>query len=248
MPRKLSKHNGVTAKEKSGNIKIGVMSATYVSQASCPQDCPWLQPVMINGEKRPGACYANNSAVAITTARLNREATGKITGLQLAKNEAAAIDGLSGKRVLRLHVVGDCISDKQAQIVSGASAKYTAKHDQPVYSYTHAHDRVARDSWGEVSVLASCHTFEQADAAMKRGYAAAIVVPEPHKSPKAYQVSDITVIPCPQQTGASATCLTCKLCFRDKELLARKAVIAFQPDNKTAPKIKQALIQIQMAH
>ena len=102
--KKPSKHNGVTAVEESGNSKIWIMSATYVSQASCWAGCPWLQTVVVDGVEKPPACYANNGQTSWTTNRLNKQASANhLTPLQLAKNEAEAIDGLTGE-LCRKHV------------------------------------------------------------------------------------------------------------------------------------------------
>ena len=253
MPKKPSKRNGATAVENSKDSKLGGMSATYVSQRSCPPDCALLQRVVVDGEEQRPPCYALYGQTFWTTNRINKQADALgSTSLQLAETEAEAIDTLSGRNRLRLHVVGDCVNDQNAQIVSDSAMRFSDRYVQyhpdaepgdGIHGYTHAHDRVNRASWGTVSILASCETLDQAKAAIKRGYAAAIVVPEKHKSAKAYKVGDVTIIPCPEQTKASASCMTCKLCFDDKALLARRALIAFAPDSTTAPRVKQALAQ-----
>jgi hypothetical protein len=81
---------------------------------------------------------------------------------------------------------------------------------------------------------------------MRRGYAASIVVPE-HNGPKAWKAEGMTVIPCPEQTGRSQDCTTCKLCFNDKALLKRRAVIAFAAHGQSAKKVKQQLVRIANA-
>lgn len=227
------KNTGVIATEKSGNSKLGIMSATYASQRTCPASCKFLN----------SGCYAERNLTGIHTRRINREAS-HLDPITLAINEANAIDTLTGKYQLRIHVVGDATTDKCAQIVSSAAKRYSAKHGRGAHSYTHAWRNVARSSWQDVSVLASCETFAEAKQALERGYAPAIVLPEKHKSKKCYKVDDLTIIPCPQQTKASANCLTCKLCFNDKALYARRAVIAFQPDRNTEQSVRQTLIQI----
>src|SRR5262245_8197094 len=93
-----------TATEISDNAKTGRVSATYAAQASCPTTCPFLR----NG------CYAELGAsfAGFTTNRLNKAAAADgARALEVAKAEAAAIATLSGKRPLRLHVVGDCRTD-----------------------------------------------------------------------------------------------------------------------------------------
>ncbi len=48
--------------QRSGNRKLGHMAVTYVSQDSCPGDCPF----------RGSGCYAEQHFAGITTRRLNR--------------------------------------------------------------------------------------------------------------------------------------------------------------------------------
>lgn len=228
---RVPKHIGVSAVEVSQNSKVGTVSATYAAQQTCPADCPFYN----------SGCYAEQGNVGFQTKRLNAAAS-ELDAVQLAKNEAIAIRTLSGKLPLRLHVVGDCTTNKIAAIVSNAADEHRAKHDQPVWSYTHAWRKVARKSWGKVAILASCETTKDAKRAMAKGYAAAIVVTE-HKDTKAYIEDGIKLIPCPQQTGRTASCETCKLCFHDDRLRAINGVIAFEGHGATK-KIANALVQI----
>ena len=225
------KFTGVSAVEVSANSKIGTVSATYVSQKTCPKSCPFMN----------SGCYTENGNVGFQTARLNREVSD-VTALQLAKNEAAAIKTLTGELPLRLHVVGDCPTDRAAQIVSSAARDYRAKHGQHVWTYTHAWRKVARESWNDVSVLASCETVADTKAAMAKGYGAAIVVAE-HQDTKAYMADGVKIIPCPQQTGRAANCEACKLCFHAYRLRATNAVIGFQTHGNVK-RANNALIQI----
>ena len=133
------------------------------------------------------------------------------------------------RRMLRLHVVGDCADDAAALIVSAAAARYSARSGQPVWTYTHAWRTVARESWGSVSVRASCETVEQLAEARARGYSGAIVVAE-HVGPKT--VDGIT--PCPQQTKGT-TCADCRLCF------TARATIAFEAHGSKASTVRATL-------
>jgi len=220
---------GVSAVEISDNSKIGKVSATYVSQNSCP-DCPLKN----NG------CYAEHDFTGFTTRRLNAHG---IEADQLAENEARAIDGLSGYLPLRLHVVGDCSSNERAETVSKSADKYRARHGQPVWAYSHAWRDVVRAAWGKVSILASCESLADARKAFTRGYAAAVVVTE-HKSSHAYKADGLTVIPCPQQTGKSANCSTCKLCWNADRLYKTNSVIAFETHGRGAKQATAAVLNI----
>jgi hypothetical protein len=220
--------------EVSANKKIGRVSATYSAQESCPDDCPW----------QGSGCYAETGHVGIHTARLNRTAreTGA-THLDVAISEAAAIGRLTGRFPLRLHIVGDCRDNESAGIVAGASARYQSLHGQPVWSYTHAWRVVDRSTWGIVSILASCDAPDQLADAHARGYATALVVPDPHTDRRAKPIpgTDFVGIPCPQQTGAAESCETCRLCWRDDILRASRRTILFAPDGTTGKRITAAM-------
>ncbi len=216
------------AVEKSGNSKTGTVSVTHASQASCPSDCPFLR----NG------CYAETGPQgAFVTAKLN--ASTEKRALQVARVEAAVVRKLTGKRDLRGHVVGDCKTDATAKVVSRAYDAHAAKHGRSVWSYTHAWQDVARESWGGVSILASCESVSQAKLAMGRSYAAAVVV-DSFQQPKAYELDGVKLIPCPEQTRG-VKCVDCRLCFNDKALLEREAVIGFLPHGSGAAKVLAAL-------
>jgi len=209
------------ANEKSGNSKLGnlknkqIVSATAASQISCPDDCAW----------KNSGCYAETGLMFFTTNRLNK--SGAESPLDVAIAESDAIRNLSGKYDLRLHTVGDCKTNESAKIVSCAAELHMAKCGKKVWTYTHAWKVVDRVSWGKVSVLASVESESDIDDAWNHGYAAAIVVSQ-HTSDKAYVLPNgHVVIPCPQQTGKSANCFTCRLCWNSDRLLARKQTIAF---------------------
>jgi hypothetical protein len=225
--------NGVIAVEKSSNSKIGAVSTTYVSQESCPKTCPFMG----------SGCYAESGMVAMHTNRLNKS---PLKALDLAKAEAQAINTLSGKRDMRLHIVGDCTTNSIAKIVSKAADKYKAKHHRKVWSYTHAWAKVERSSWNSVSVLASTETTKDAKLAIAKGYAAAIVVHK-HKDTKVYMQDGLKIIPCPQQNNLTTSCETCKLCWDDQRLLKNNMVIAFATHSQGKTKIDKTLTNIVLS-
>ena len=199
----------------SANKKIGMAAATYASQASCPTTCPFYN----NG------CYAESGPTGIHTRALNRSTD---TALEVAQKEAAAIraaaaDPIQPSIPLRLHVVGDCATAAAAEIVAAAAAEYI-KRKGPVWTYTHAWREVPRESWGAVSVLASCETADDVAAARARGYAAAIV----RNQDRTERGGGLTYVPCPQQ-NSGVTCTDCRMCFRDESLLQVGTVIVFKP-------------------
>ncbi len=92
---------------------------------------------------------------------------------------------------------------------------------------------MSRDSWGDVSVLASCESAEDVRNARARGYQTAIVV-ESFATDKRHVLGDeagkaagVDVLPCPQQTRG-VSCSDCKRCFDDEKLGALGYSIAFQ--------------------
>lgn len=203
---------------------------TATSQDSCPPTCPL----------RGAGCYAEAGRPNIVTSRLNRSEVRDPLAIAIA--EAEAIRKLSGRRMLRLHVVGDCYIDEGAKILAQAAKEHTEKCGMPVFTYTHGHE-TKRESWGEISVLRSCETFGQVKKAHKDGFASAMVV-NSHDSDRAVKHEDFTIIPCPQQTGRVANCAACKLCAQGDKLHAKKAVIAFAIHGARATRAKEILNSI----
>jgi len=219
------------AVERAQVSKLGkdLVSATYVSKASCPTAC-----ALNNGN----GCYADYGRVALTTTRLGRDS--ETDPLAIAHDEASAIDGLTGQLPLRLHVVGDCATCDAARAVSAAAGRHRAKFGRPVWTYTHAWRDVPRDAWGDVSVLASCETELDVIDARERGYATAIVTDEHPADGRAYASAGGITIPCPEQTRARV-CASCRLCWDDQALRARNATIAFAVHGSGIRKAKAAI-------
>ena len=202
------------AVEESENEKTGHVSCTYTSQNSCPPDCPFIG----------SGCYAEMGLVGIQTRRLNRSAINRAN--MIAHAEAAVIRTLSGLRPLRLHVVGDCRTNRAASIVARAARQHTDKANKPVWTYTHAWRRVLRSAWDSVSVLASCETGADVRAARACGYATCITVQE-HLDRKVYNLDGIKILPCPAQTTKTVQCLDCQLCWQDSFLKKQNLTIGF---------------------
>lgn len=134
--------------EISDNSKLGKISATMSSQVTCPPTCPFFN----NG------CYAMVGRANLVTTRLNNSSEKNM--YEVFRIHAEAIRKLSGRRMLRLNVVGDCYVDDGAKILAEAASEHTAKGGKPVFTYTHGHE-TKRESWGEISVLRSCETLAQ---------------------------------------------------------------------------------------
>lgn len=238
---------------KSQNAKIGDAATTYAAQGSCPSEC-----VFFDG----GGCYAEQGALGkFVTGPLNAssELAASKTPEDIAIHEAQAIDDMEvvPGRPLRLHTVGDCKTDAAAEILSAAARRYIERGGGPVWTYTHGWRTVARESWGIVSVLASCETAQEAGLARSRGYAPSMVV-ERFESWKLYELAAQPAPETPHR-GASSEwngvtgqrpgsadapvtsvrilpcpqqtsgvhCSDCRLCFNDEGLLERGTVIGF---------------------
>jgi hypothetical protein len=225
------------ANTTSGNRKIGHAGTTYAAQGSCPTSCRF---------RDGGGCYAEAGTIGQFVTRPLNAAAEDASALEIALAEARAIDELQVAdnagtvgRPLRLHTVGDCPDEQCARVVAAAAERYMDRGGGPVWTYTHAWADVERASWGRVSVLASCETVEDVEAARARGYATAIVVDE-HPSECLYQLSasamgarhypataGAEILPCPQQTRDVA-CTDCRLCFDDQGIRERGYSIGFE--------------------
>ena len=214
----------VTAVEVSKNAKTGLVSATYSSQDSCPKSCPL----------RGAGCYAEQGKAGITTRRVNQGVSK--TPLAIAREEAAAIDTLTGALDLRVHVVGDCKTPAAAKLVAAAMARHRRKMGRRAWTYTHAWREVPRKAWLGESVLASCETPDQVKEANARGYAAAIVVAK-FESEKAYSSQGLRIIPCPNQTSRGLTCLECGICMNAGSLAQRGFTVGFEAHGASKGKI-----------
>jgi len=217
----------VKAVEVSENKKTGIVSATYASQSSCDSKCPFYH----NG------CYAEAGPAGIHTRKVS---SSHITDpVEIAKAEAEAIRGLSGRFDLRIHVVGDCNNDESADIVSKAMAEHKEKHNCEAWTYTHAWRTVQKQSWNNQNVLASIETFQDIVSARSRGYVAAIVVAK-FKSDRLYVENGEKILPCPNQTK-SVQCVDCRLCMKTEHLRKNNITIAFEAHGTSKKKVLLAL-------
>jgi hypothetical protein len=237
----------VSVCEHSNNQKLsahGNVSASYVSQVSCPSSCAL----------RGNGCYAENGPIAYTTNRLNRTTKAKKKAeaamrLLVAHEEAKGIAALSGYHKLRTHVVGDCATPETAAIVGAAMVKHERRRGKAAWTYTHAHADIPVKAWQGAKVLASCDSVKQIPAARARGYAIAVIVP-PHQSEKMYVLEGETIIPCPAQFirpdgSRKSTCEHCTLCQQPELLKAKRWNVGFQPDSNTAKRVLAIMKEVK---
>ncbi len=200
------------------------VSSTYVSiDATCRDECVFKR----------GGCYVRSGFTGNLASRLDRTAE-VLRPLEVIRNEVALIDGAfsrlghvpqdgaRGGRDLRLHVGGDCPSEKAAVLLAGAAERWIARGGGRVWTYTHNWKHIDCDAWGPISVLASVETPEQAHLARQLGYRPAMVVRE-FPGRRAFRVGQSErFVPCPAETGVR-TCVECRLCLSTD----RRVAIAF---------------------
>ena len=170
--------------------------------------------------------------------------------LELAEAEADLIGDLTGRRKLRVHVVGDCASPESAEIVGAAMVRYEKKRGSKSWTYTHAWRDIPATSWKGARVIASCHKRSEVQEAIDRGYPVALTI-EPVSSNKAFDVSHdeagnpvntFKVIPCPAQMRRPdgrrySVCETCSICQNTDRLRRDRLVVGFQPDYGTGKRL-----------
>jgi len=194
------------------------VSATYKATTGCG-GCPLLH----------AGCYAERGNVGIHGRRLTRAAVAsKATSYDVTAAEANAIRALpTDGRPLRLGVVGETASTREARELASAVGELRARGGGPAWGYSHHWRTIRRDSWGTISQLASCERPKEAATAHRRGYAAALVVGEWSEA-QALRPLDLVARPCPEETGRGLDCHSCRLCFDAEALHARREVIVFR--------------------
>lgn len=222
----------------SENRKTGPVAVTYASQTTCPSSCPLLGK----------GCYAENGPMRTITKRLADGAEG-VSAVEVAREEARLIRATPAVSDLRLHGVGDCKDDECASIVAEACGEYLGRGESfgvKAWTYTHAWRNVCRDSWGVVSVLASCHGVPEAEEAMRLGYAAAVIVDAFEDGGKAWREygdgeEPVRLVPCRFQVDKTP-CKQCRLCMDDAKLLESNTVIAFAAHGQRRASVLKSLL------
>ncbi len=202
--KRLNESHGVTVVEKTGDTKTGAMSVTHAPQLSCPTSCAFYPETLddILGSER--------ETLAIT----------------IAQAESDGIDKLSGKRNLRVHVVGDCQTIESAMIVGSAMVRYEQRSGKRAYTYTHAWQNVPYSAWQGARVIASCETAKDIDCAIHElGYPSAEFTYMEHESRKVHMRDGVKVLPCPNQFNKAVTCDKCMACANIDMLKDRGMVI-----------------------
>jgi hypothetical protein len=164
--------------------------------------------------------------------------------IQIQTAECNAIKSLSGKLILRLKVGGDTPSAEYAEGLADACETYTAKHNQPTYGYTHNWQNIPRESFGKISMLASCDHISDIANAKARGYATATVVSHFPNGNKLFVIDGQKLVPCPEQCSSDekhVQCVDCKLCCNDANLRKHDITIAFNAHGRKSEQLKATL-------
>lgn len=184
---------------------------TLEERATCPMTCPQLV-----------RCYGNNMPFAV------RYQHGPALDAALDADVALLALRHPAGVVVRLHALGDFVDE---QYVANWDARVKAHPELHIYGYTHwpfgtpvgdAVTAFVLQNPGRVSILRS--DADVPGDPLPR----AVVVPKDATAPH----PDTAVI-CPEQTGKSASCLTCGLClngrtsvsFLDHGRIARKLLV-----------------------
>lgn len=218
----------------STNSKVGDVAATY---APISQTCPASCPLRNNG------CYAQSGNVGFKVRRTEDYSSG-LNGDTVAMLEGDEIADMARHsplgHALRIHVSGDAITDHRASHMARGASVWPGR----VWSYTHAWRSVNRESWGRVSILASCESVADVVRANRKGYASALVVAHHPPDGRAFTTPEgIKVIPCPSQTR-DVKCTDCRLCWDDKRLLSQAACISFAAHGAT----KKRTLNVLQSH
>jgi hypothetical protein len=201
---RLNSTNAVTVVKRTGDSKLGEMTATHAPQSTCPTTCKFYPKLSkdIRGQKR-----------------MDLAAT-------LATIEAEKIDELKPDIHARIHVVGDCQTSETASIVGSAMVRYgnRSKNGSIAYTYTHSWQTVPLESWQGANVLASCETTAEVEQANQLGYQAELTLVK-HKSRKLYKIDGKTILPCPNNWNKQVKCSDCMKCADLKLLKAKNWTI-----------------------
>lgn len=201
--------------------------ATYVSiTATCPGTCPY----------KDHGCFAQAGFIKRFAGVLDTDARAQgLTGEQVARNEADALDalysrgvpqdGARGGRDVRLHVGGDAATEEAARTLAGAAVRWQHRDGGSVWCFTHRWREIPVEAWGPIEVWASTETVAEAAAAQARGYRASITSRSTPKDGKAQVINGIKVVPCPYESRG-ISCIQCRLCLDGK--LDKRVAIGFK--------------------
>lgn len=200
-----------SATHVSQNRKTGPISVTHAPKQTCPPGCPLWD-----------ACYGStqwplNIQWSAITERAVRH---RLTPLELARNEARAIEDLPATgQPLRLHIVGDAgggeppaVVKECVRLLALAARRFIQRGGGPVWTYTHQWRITTPEDWAPIQVFASCETRAQVYEADARGFEPALISEDPRPELE----RGLRPFPCPADRG-NTDCLRCGWCYRKPE-------------------------------
>jgi len=228
-----------------GNSKLGPgMAATYSAFSTCPETCSIREQ-----------CYGRFGFLAVNrTFGAMHQAGERRTPEEIAIQEADEIRKLPADRPLRIHVVGDCKTKESAEILAEATEDYLKRAESKlgkrfarlniaIFGYTHAWRDIPRESWGEISILASCESPSACLEAMERGYPAAVILPHdesPRESVRFYKTLGIKLRPCLHDLRG-IPCRACGACMDADRLLEHGLVIGLRAHATSKRKLSEKI-------
>lgn len=201
--------------------KVTYCSVTYLSMSTCEGNgCPLYDH----------GCMAQTGNI-----NLHAERVYIPDPVAAIRNEAEHIDYLTGRNPLRLRISGNQYNEQTlVEYTQPAAARYHRRYNQPVWTYDHNWNRIRRDAWGVISVLASVHSIEEIETARTKGYAAALLLPE--AKAKMWKEGDTTIVHCPNERNGML-CIDCQLCWKAQYLYTNNITILFTPHGTNRKKI-----------
>lgn len=191
---------------KSGNAKIGSMSATYRTDDSCPASCPL----------KDAGCYAKGRIFGIP-ARLGSEDAKAVIDRAIAE--------VPKNGILRWEVSGDVVrADGKIDraYIRQTNRFHRARPDVRVIRYSHAWRQMSPEMF-TYPVNASCETLQDISEARAAGWQTVITATGPDDDVIGMTVDESRAIICPNQTHG-VTCAECQLCSKK-----RTSTVVFLP-------------------
>ena len=192
---------------RSSNTKTGPIPVSTSGRQTCPESCPF----------RRNGCYADSGPLALHWAAVTNGSRG------LPWREfLAAIRALPAGQLWRANQAGDLW--KLGSTIGRAALAQLVEANRGRRGWTYTHHRrtpavilAMRQATAQgFTINASCHSEQEADAAIANGLRAVFVVPAAEKRVQWSTADGNRAVLCPaQRTGpgfAGMTCERCRLC------------------------------------
>lgn len=203
--------------------KLGGLSATYTSNATCPGTCPF------HGH----GCYAERGNVNLWRLKINAAAWG--VPLDKAAELVASKDKTPTFVPCRLNVLGDVCKNSRIDWAQVLEYKRIFRLRSNTFGYTHGPvltedvQMFRQVNSARFCLNRSCENPREAVDLFKKGVPTVLAVNTFTMPHHWGTYDDVPMVQCPYQTRG-LTCAQCKLCMQAN----RKCVVVFEDDtNKT---------------